>query len=314
VSLCCAFLLLAFCSPAQFEGWRKIHSPVSDHLHNAFFIDEEWGWIISYGTGLILHTDDGGDRWRVQARLEPLFYESLYFVDKKRGWLCGERGKVLRTRDGGRTWLDGEVKRDDIAFYGIYFYNDRRGFAVGFDVNNRHAVFFESHDGGARWEERSESFPGTGYESIQFVDDSFGFIGGGRHVLTTSDGGETWSAHDVGVEAVIRGIHFLDRNIGWAVGHDGLVLRSSDGGKIWEKQESFTKNRLRSVHFVTRKEGFIVGDEDKEEGTLWQTLDGGRTWKRVAGTYPDLHRLVRSPEALWIVGKSGTVLSQRTRS
>ena len=35
---------------------------------------------------------------------------------------------------------------------------------------------------------------------------------------------------------MLTGVHFPTPDLGWAVGHDGLILHSADGGQTWQKQ------------------------------------------------------------------------------
>ncbi|MBU0509275.1 hypothetical protein KKH27_10610 [bacterium] len=302
---------LAFCLVCMAEeesSWIRVSSPTEDPLHNGFFLDDDHGWIISYGTGLVLRTVDGGDTWTIASRLDSIFYECIFFSDRNTGWVCGENGSFLQTQDGGWTWQRIELALESYAFYGIHVPEQGRGFLVGMDVSNRKAVMYESTDRGETWIERKQEFPGACFEPIQFLDANRGFMAGGKYVLRTTDGGESWIANDLEEGAVIRGLHFASLSHGWAVGHGGDVFHTADSGRTWRTSERFTSNRLRSVRFVDEKRGFIVGDQNKEPGSLWWTDDGGEKWNRSAEEFPDLHRLFQSPQKLWAVGKAGTIL------
>ena len=304
-------MIIGACSHHPESSWTRVESSVTDPLHNGFFFDDEHGWILSYGTGVVLHTEDGGDTWRVQARLDSLFYEDICFITREKGWMCGEHGMLLQTEDGGKHWQEMKLAPEHVAFYGVDFTIQNRGVLVGMNIQKRSAVFFESPDLGGTWHAHPDSLPGLALEPIQFVDEHHGFIGGANTVLRTADGGEKWSAAELGQKCMIRGIHFLDPLEGWAVGHGGGVFHTQDGAQTWQKVDNFTTNRLRSVYFVGKDKGFIVGDQDQEPGNLWRTTDGGQTWSIVAGQYPDLHRLFPSPGALWAVGKEGLILKYK---
>ncbi len=303
-----SILLASIDVAADTGGWIRVPSPVDDPLHNGFFVDDAHGWIVSYGTGIVLGTSDAGRTWSVLARLDPLYYESLAFVDPLNGWLCGERATLLRTADGGRTWATRKVTEDDVAFYGIRFRDPRHAFLVGGNARERRGVVFESRDGGDTWTPRAEPPPPSLLEPIVFVDGMTGFIGGGHVALRTTDGGESWRAVDLGEGLTMRGLCFLDARNGWAVGHRGAVLRTDDGGVSWRRLPAFTGNRLRSVHFIDPRNGSIAGDADTEPGTLWRSADAGATWTRVEGDVPDIHRLLPGPGGVWAVGKRGTIM------
>jgi len=61
------------------------------------------GWAVgAYGS--IVHTDDGGYTWEIQA--ERVHYEKpnlydVFFVDEKNGWVVGEGGAIYHTSTGG---------------------------------------------------------------------------------------------------------------------------------------------------------------------------------------------------------------------
>ena len=55
------------------------------------------------------------------------------------------------------------------------------------------------------------------------------------------------------------GVHFIDENIGWAVGENGTIIRTSDGGENWLELSCGTVNDLKDVFFLDSQNGFVVG-------------------------------------------------------
>ena len=55
-------------------------------------------------------------------------------------------------------------------------------------------------------------------------------------IIISEDDGETWEQADVPSSVTLTSVHFPTPELGWAVGHDGLILHSSDGGGSWVKQ------------------------------------------------------------------------------
>ena len=45
--------------------WKQSAVPVSSDLTAVYFVDENRGWTVGHD-GVVLHTDDGGDAWRLQ--------------------------------------------------------------------------------------------------------------------------------------------------------------------------------------------------------------------------------------------------------
>lgn len=308
--LICVVISIA-CLAEENLTWVRIDSPVVDPLHNGCFINSVHGWIITYGTGVVLRTRDGGNTWTVASKLDSIFYESIFFANPDEGWLCGEKGSLLHTRDGGSSWQKITEFPRTCAFYGVYILEDGRGFLVGMDEGTRKAVFYQTTDRGETWTERSDIVTSACLEPIQFLDADRGYIAGGNQVLRTTDGGRNWDMYDVDENLVIRGLHFTNFSHGWLVGHEGRVFQTNDSGRTWNQSERFTLNRLRSVYFINGQRGFIAGDQNEEPGSLWWTIDAGAKWNRLDQELPDIHRLFSDPKTLWAVGKSGTILSYR---
>lgn len=311
-TLLLAFALLATPAAAPEPSWERHASPVTDDLHNAFFVDGSNGWILAHQSGAVLHTVDGGASWKVRAWLGKGFLESIYFLDARTGWICGDKGRLYRTVDAGASWEDRSFKKDDLSFYSVRFLDARHGFLAGLDTAAGKAVLFETSDGGAAWTRREDLPPLRGLtDSLAFPSPSTGFAGGFGAILKTRDGGRTWKVAHEAQGGVIRGVFFLDERTGWAVGHSGLTLHTRDGGETWDTLPAFTRNRLRSVFFLDARQGWIVGDaSEADPGVLFETHDGGAAWSRVEMKAPDLHRFAKSPRRLWIVGKGGTILSR----
>src|SRR6202035_3188741 len=71
--------------------------------------------------------------------------------------------------------------------------------------------------------------------SVQFVDESYGWVAGGNGALfATRDGGETWEQQDSGAgAATLLALEMTDRSHGLLEGNDG-VERVTDDGRNWK--------------------------------------------------------------------------------
>lgn len=130
-----------------------------------------------------------------------------------------------------------------------------------------------------------------------------GAVFNGGVILTTADGGATWSrqAQDaVNFVDDFRGVAFPDTQHGWAVGSaspegGGLIVATSNGGKTWERQTTPVTNDHRGITdllwgiaFADINHGWAVGDN----GTILATANGGRTWtSKPSGTDARLFRV-----------------------
>ena len=107
-------------------------------------------------------------------------------------------------------------------------------------------------------------------------------IGYGGKILTTTDGGFTWSQTKAGTNRALYRLRFVDANNGWISGQEGLILHTVDGGKTWQRQKSGTSVYLFSIYFVDARHGWAVGDKS----ILLETRDAGASWS--------LHKIVPS--------------------
>jgi photosystem II stability/assembly factor-like uncharacterized protein len=86
-------------------------------------------------------------------------------------------------------------------------------------------------------------------------------------------------------DASLRAVQFLEKEVGWAVGDEGVILNTIDGGKTWDRKPTGLRASLRSVCFLTPFVGWVVGREElpggMSAGVLLYTRDGGESWKQL---------------------------------
>ena len=84
-------------------------------------------------------------------------------------------------------------------------------------------------------------------------------------------------------------ISFIDNNVGWYGNGAGDLYRTLDGGDTWVKQFSQPGLFVRALGFVDEKHGFLgnVGTDYypgvTETKPLFETVDGGQSWRAVNG-------------------------------
>lgn len=112
---------------------------------------------------------------------------------------------------------------------------------------------WRTEDGGRTWAESYREKAGAATEQrirgLSFVDDKTGFLILGRRVLRTHDGGGSWD--EVGeLNFDADGCYFTDESHGWAV------------GRVWLEEFMTNSKAPQCV------------------GTIFNTEDGGRTWRQ----------------------------------
>ncbi|WP_316887408.1 WD40/YVTN/BNR-like repeat-containing protein [Ralstonia flatus] len=161
-------------------------------------------------------------------------------------------------------------------------------------------------------------------------------------ILLSDDNGHHWRQAKVPVSAALTRVRFVDEKNGWAVGHSGVVLATHDAGESWSKQldgmraarleldaarredgdasrraadasrlaEDGADKPFLDVQFSDAQHGMVVG----AYGMAFRTEDGGHSWYSVMGHLAaadarHLYAIVKTPDALLLLGEQGTVLA-----
>lgn len=193
-----------------------------------------------------------------------------------------QSGAVLVSRDQGRNWsrkalgpvsLTGLATCPDGSFVGIDFY---------------HHVW-SADAKGEGWQSHALDKPRI---PLTITCDAQGhwWVGGTRAVIAGSaDGGASWQVTDLGEDAQITALQFVDAQHGYALGEFGLFLSTDDGGKTWNKGPALPGEFYPyAALFVSRSEGWASG----LAGQILHTTDGGKRWERQTNaTGAPLYRL-----------------------
>ena len=237
--------------------------------------------------------------------------DDIWFLDENVGWAVNSNGQVLKTEDGFQSFVEKAKLGNYLRC--VAFASADVGWVGTLDMQNKNERLFHTTDGGANWN-RVENLPQGAPERIcglSVVDENTVFASGTNNpdepsaVVKTADGGETWTAIDLGTEAAILvDIHFRDRNEGWVVGgadvvkHPGrdpvrddvipVVLHTTDGGETWENvvedapiRQQFPRGEWGWKIQVLDEKTMFVALENDRDGAILRSDDGGKTWRRV---------------------------------
>lgn len=267
-------VLSAICLPAAAQqGWVGTRvAPPGQDLNTVFFLDGKRGWV-GGDNGFLSRTDDGGHSWTQQALETKDAINDIYFRDKEAGFLIAGNA-IFATRDNGTRWtevrklLPSEFGGAEVELYSVRFSSKKRGWVVG-SVSKKDRVI----------------------DSI---------------LLSTDNGGETWSRQRAPSRLELIHIDFANDKRGWIVGSAGTILVTTDSGVTWTKQESGTTATIYHIDFRNEKKGLAVG----ERGTVLRTTDGGVTWSPVQSPSRStlLSVMLVSDDEGWAIGRSGTIL------
>jgi photosystem II stability/assembly factor-like uncharacterized protein len=226
----------------------------------------------------VYHSYDGGLNWNFVPGQGGEF-ASTYFINHNQGWLLyGD--SASRTTDGGATWTS-QVLPGGSWIYDFFFTDANNGWGVGANI-------VRTTNGGATWQEVPTPQQSLPLWDVAFADAQHGIAGGDSFlntdsvILTTADGGATWSTRTQGSINDVLSMVALDRDHAWG-SHDygGKVSRTTDGGRTWlvsEVGEQYLV--LGGIDMADLQHGWTVGFETTYyEGRIYRTTDGGASWQ-----------------------------------
>ncbi|HEX5104464.1 MAG TPA: YCF48-related protein [Pirellulaceae bacterium] len=296
------------------RSWKQQESGVTCRLESVQFLDSDNGWAAGGWTqpythethGVVLRTRDGGKTWQNTPGLTLPGLARLKMLDPKWGWAVGSRSHLYPsgaffTDDGGRTWTP-VVKGETAGWVTGDFADHRGGVVVGLDgsialVTAKELRGIHSPNTGLRLVRRlllagsklgpgelpvdpARDAPGPGLVPAKKAEQGW-LVGDGGLVLTTADGGITWSEpagkvpEFTAANLDFRALAAFGSHI-WIAGAPGTcVLHSADGGQSWDCFRTEQTAPLAGLCFIDEYRGWAVG----ALGTILHTRDSGQTWR-----------------------------------
>lgn len=238
------------------------HVPADATLTAVTFSDVQHGWAVGHW-GVVLHTDDGGETWRLQRSDvsvdQPLF--SVAFLDDRHGWAVGLWSLMLETDDGGATWHARQVESSALGSKGgLNLFSVFSGPTREVYIAAEQGVVYKSVDEGVSWQKFSTGYRGTLWSGAIGQDGTV-YVGGLRGKMFASrNGGETWSAVSTGVGDSITDI-VAARNGVAAVALDGWVTFQRPGSGTFDARQRPGREALTAL-VLTRDGVPVLFSED----------------------------------------------------
>lgn len=237
----------------------------------------------------------------------------IVFADDKNGLAGIDNGSLLSTSDNGETWTQMEAPDvndiDAIEFASdgslliagannIWRSIDRMNYdvvlnSVGgvIDIQKNpdgsvvYAVASDlvsvSMDNGISWTDiltKPVGFDGF-FSTLDAPAEDIIYVGGSDGFFIKSvDGGQTWNPFiQIGTDR-INAMDFIDANTGFFLSRDSVRV-TKDGGGTFSGLARRPFNG-REIDMADELNGFIVGSNGANNGEIYQTEDGGLTWRR----------------------------------
>jgi photosystem II stability/assembly factor-like uncharacterized protein len=316
--LLAGLIFFSFLSYSQ-EEWELIHSADSIYkIYHVFLIDSTHVW--GQYNHSFYFSNDFGNSWQSKYYYGDEIIVDSYFTDTLNGWACSDSG-VYKTWDGGKTWSYHTLPNPiGLNMYSIFFINHDTGWVVG-----GYKSIYVTYDGGDNWNYQ-HYLENTGHfflYDIQFYDELHGCaVGGGLLsglpiIMTTEDGGETWTDIYPPGDEKLSNVEFVTDLEVWTCDSDGRLFYSYDRGFTWELFTQIYTGYVCDMHFFNVNEAIMAGgsirmavtddgwnnyqleelyyynnvgefsfDKDKKGiasgyNNMLRTRDGGHTWSRL---------------------------------
>jgi len=204
------------------KSWTLRKLPTTDNLTDITFVGES-GWIVG-GSGLVLHTANGGATWEKQETNLPQGLSSVFFIDAQNGWAVGWMGIVVRTKDGGRKWDQAKIADASWSLTAPYFRDPKNGWIIGIL-----GQMLRTKDGGETWS--LQKLPTTSMLTALYFDSAgVGYATAENDVLVSKDGGETWVGAGIDQWLFLKRLMPVGKTL-WAVGTFHILQWDSAKGQ-----------------------------------------------------------------------------------
>jgi hypothetical protein len=251
-------------APPALPAWLPQQSGTQQDL---YFVKSSGSYGVVAGNGILLTTEDGGQRWRARAA-PPLLTARLYLSAPREGRRVisayDARGRLSSSVDGGDSW--GAPLEPEERLEGMgrpmgeqggegkeIFYFRARGFELsyhyrlnGMSPTRSWVLPFLPLD--VWWVQGRDGLPAD----IYIVGE-----GGGLARIPGQQG--QVQLLESGTSVDLRGVWTDGGGRAYAVGDEGTILSRADFGEPWIQEESGTKESLFDVGPLTEQGVYAVG-------------------------------------------------------
>jgi photosystem II stability/assembly factor-like uncharacterized protein len=248
------------------KTWKQSAVPVSSDLTAVYFVNADSGWAVGHD-GVVLHTSDGGESWRLQldgrkvnellvaamkrkldgepasAEAKRLLAESerfneqgpdkpfldVWFADAKRGYVVGAFNLIFRTDDGGRTWTPWFDRTENPKFFNLYAIRPAAGELY---IAAEGGLMLKLDTTAQRFRALETPYTGSffGVTGAKASVLAFGLRG---NVYRSDDAGKSWVKVETGLPAAVVAAARTSRDATLLADVGGRVVASVDGGRTF---------------------------------------------------------------------------------
>lgn len=235
------------------RSWQLQPTPTAETLQDIAAWDRDHAVAVG-NQGMVITTGDGGRSWRsVDAPRSKVANKLMRVAIAEGGiaWAVGEVGAVLRSKDFGASW-ERAMPEKDAAWNGIFVGRQKVWLAGEF---GRLAM---SSDQGGRWTEVAAPVKSS-LMAVTFRDELQGVaVGLDGVVLTTQDGGASWSTQPSGTREHLFDVAW-DGSAWVAVGDKGVLVSGDASGRAWQASRLTENDRAWHTKVLADADQLVAG-------------------------------------------------------
>ena len=223
----------------------------------------------SGGAHALLRTTDG-ENWTQSGTVGQHRGDFEFTSPETGAYVSGET--IFHTTNAGKSWtnaytcalsltVQGLARKVSCHFEDLHFPTPQIGYVISRVIEKSTFVIAKTTDGGASWTPWPVEME-YGGEYLYFLDEQRGFAKmWGGDVLSTNDGGKTWSA--IAGLKLLGGkrarLKFADNEVGWGIENRTMVF-TTDGGRRWTTRTLSFPTGVSAFSLPSRQRGYVVGD------------------------------------------------------
>lgn len=251
--------------------------PQGNNLLDLAFPSADVGYAVGR-SGVVLKTANAGGTWEALDIGSATHLNGAAFIDTNSGWVAGASGTIMRTTDGGSSW-SGQLSGTSANLRDIAFQSASDGIAVG-DAAGGNATIRYTKTGGLIWTGGSAPVS-ENLNAVSAPRSNLAWaVGEGGTMLTSSNGGQTWTAIAPLTNASLNAVQFAPgTSIGYAAGNS-----SGTTWNVFSTVDGVAWTRLTLPGTAQSILGIGVSDDGSRvtlvgaAGTVYRSDNGGATW------------------------------------
>lgn len=207
---------------------------------------------------VVLKSIDGGVNWDSVLYVPGQYIKSISANKSGRVFALSTK-KLWYSQDLGDNWnqIDPLSQFPNYFLTASYLLNDSTWF-VG--TSGDYGALLKTTNSGLTWDSvfTASNLQGS-IQSIDFVNDSIGYISGEYDVLSkTSNGGNSWAPLNFYYSNVTGKIKFYNKQVGYLISQS-IVSRTTDGGITWDYIYGSQYDFFEDLFVISENHLIVVG-------------------------------------------------------